>query len=373
VLWQVAPQPGATLRLRQVPIEAQLSTALAGLATLSVDGRPVLTGLPAPYVSYLPPSPLAPGSHRLRVDVLMPGRTFSYRWQVRIAKGAQARVGPYDADTYQALFAVNRIRSAAGLSPWRLSLPLEGASRAHSSYFLHNFRRYGTLTDSVHSEQPGWPYYVGRTPWARDVAFGYNGDGDSEVMAFGVGTQEAVELWLDSVYHRFGLLDPGLTSMGFGIAGKSARSDDLPVTTLNAGYESQAEVPNGRSVVWPVAGQTDVPLSFQAGEIPDPLANFPGARYPAGYPVTVSFFGLGVKGLEVHAASLSQGGRQVGCHLLTPQVEHNPAELGMSAALLPNRPLLPSSVYNATFAGRYRDSAGWHPFRVATSFTTATA
>jgi len=373
VLWQVAPEPGATLMLRRPPIEAQLTTAYTGYAQLFVDGRQVASGLPAPYISYLPAKPLATGRHGLRVDVLMPGRTFSYTWHVNVAKGAQASVGPYDRDTYIALAAVNRIRTAAGIPPWRLSLPLEGASEAHSRFFLKNLRRYGTLTDSVHSEQPGWPLYVGRTPWARDVAFGYNGDGDSEVMAFGVGTGEAVELWLDSVYHRFGLLDPGLTSMGFGIAGRASSSDDLPVTTLNAGFESRAEVPNGRAVVWPVPGQTDVPLSFEAGEIPDPLANFPGASYPAGYPVTVSFFGLGVRGLDVRAASLTQGGRRVPCHLLTPQVEKNPAELGMSAALLPTRPLQARTSYQARVSGRYRDAAGWHPFAVTTMFTTGEA
>ena len=373
VLWQVAPQPGATLSLRQMPIEAQLTRPYAGYATLFVDGHAVLAGLPAPILSYLPRRPLAPGRHDLAVHVLMPGRTFRYSWHVVIAKGAEASVGPYDPDTYQALSAVNRIRSTAGIPPWRLSLPLEAASRAHSRFFLHNIPRYGTLTDSVHSEQPGWPLFAGRTPWARDVAFGYNGDGDSEVMAFGVGTGEAVRLWLDSVYHRFGLLDPGLTSMGFGIAGKASRNQDLPVTTLNAGFESRAEVPNGRAIVWPVPGQRGVPPAFEAGEMPDPLANFQGASYPAGYPITVSFFGLGVQGLDVQAASLSQGGRKVSCHLLTPQVEQNPDELGMSAALLPVRPLAPRTSYEASFAGRYRDDDGWHAFQVRTMFTTGTA
>ncbi len=373
VLWQVSPEPGATLMLRRPPIEAQLSKPYEGYTTLHVDGRLLLAGLPAPYLSALPAAPLSVGRHTLRVDVIMPGRTFSYSWHVKVAKGAQTSVAPYDAATYQALAAVNKIRATAGVPPWRLSLSLEGASRAHSRFFVRNLGRYGTLTDSVHNEQPGWSLFTGRTPWARDVAFGYNGEGDSEVMAFGVTTQEAVELWLDSVYHRFGLLDPGLTSMGFGIAGAASQSDDLPVTTLNAGFESQAEAPDSRAIIWPVPGQREVPCRFELGEIPDPLANFAGASYPAGYPVTVSFFGLGVQKLEVETASLTRAGQVVSFHLLTPQVEKNPQELGMSAAILPVQPLAADASYAAGFSGRYKDASGWHAFHVRTTFRTGTA
>ena len=372
VLWQVSPEPGATLMLRKVPIEAQLSEPYTGYGTLYVDGRPLISGLPVPYLSALPEAPLTTGRHSLRVDVLMPGRSFSYTWHVTVAKSAQAAVGPYDDATYEALDAVNGIRATAGVRPWRLSTSLEGASRAHSRYFYDNLKRYGTLTDSVHNETPGWPLYTGRTPWARDVAFGYNGDGDSEVMAFGVGTAQAVSLWLDSIYHRFGLIDPGLTSMGFGIAGQASKSVDLPVTTLNAGWESRAEVPDARPIVWPVPGQSGIPRAFEAGEIPDPLANFPGARYPAGYPVTVSFFGTGVKSLDITAATLTEDGRAVAYHLLTPKVDKNPQELGMSAAILPVRPLAKGAQYEARFSGRYRDGHGWHQFAVKTSFTAAT-
>jgi len=372
VLWQVSPEPGATLMLRETPLEAQLTAPYAGIATLYLDGKAVLSGLPAPLLSALPARPLATGPHVLRVQVALPGRTYTYRWRVSVAKNAQSRVAPYDPATYLALGAVNSIRATAGLASWRLSLPLEGAARAHSQYFLGNLSRFGTLTDAAHQEQPGWPLFTGRTPWARDVAFGFNGDGDSEVMAFGVDTAEAVELWLDSVYHRFGLLDPGLTSMGFGIAGgTSGRSDDLPVTTLNAGFEAQAEVQNGRAVVWPVPGQTGIPVEFEAGEMPDPLANFPGARYPAGYPVTVSFFGLGVQALSVSAATLTAHGQAVPANVLTPAVEHNPDELGMSMALLPKAPLQHRTGYEAAVSGRYRDQDGWHSYRIHTNFTTA--
>jgi len=374
VLWQVAPQPGATLLLRQVPLTVQLSRPYQGVAALFVDGRRVAAGLPAPYLSYLPPAPLAPGRHTLRVDTLTAAGAFSYRWDVDVAERAQRVVGAYDAATYQALAAVNQIRSTLGIGRLRLSGPLEAASRAHSAFFLKNLDRYRKLSVAVHTEQPSWPDFVGRTPWARDVAFGYNGDGDSEVMAFGVGTVQAVELWLDSVYHRFGLIDPGLTSMGFGISGQAGTSSDLPVTTLNAGFESQAEVQSSRAVVWPVPGQAGVPVEFEEGEMPDPLANFKGASYPAGYPVTVSFFGLDVKGLRIASATLQRSGMgEVACHLLTPQVEQNKDELGMSAALLPARPLAAGQGYQAVFRGSYRDSGGWHPFRVATAFRTAQA
>lgn len=371
----VAPQPNAKLWLARVPIAMHLGGRVPpGRYTFLIDGRFAAGGELSPVVRYVPATPLPAGSHRLSAYVYGRGFGWNYDWKVTVQRGAQRSVPTWGAASRAALADVNRYRALGGERPMRLDIPLEGAARAHSDFFRKNLARYGqTLTVSVHQEQPTWPGYVGRNPYSRDVAFGFNGDGDSEVMAFGVPIGEAVKLWIDSIYHRFGLIDPGLVDMGYGIAGSSRQSDDLPVTTIDAGYLASAEVADRVPVLWPTRGLTGVPLRFLQGEIPDPLANFSGARYPAGYPVTISFFGERVSGLRIASASLTASGRTVAAYLLTPQDEKNPQELGMSAALIPKSPLAESTDYRASFRGSYQDPSGWHAFSYAWSFSTRPA
>lgn len=368
----VTPQPNAKLMLARVPISLHLSEAQPhGEYAILLDGHLAAAGQITSVVSFLPPSPLAPGGHRATAYVFGPGFAWDYAWRFSVNRGAQASVRMWAASSRAALADVNRYRALGGERPMRLDLSLEGAARAHSSFFYRNLARYGSdLTVSVHQEQPNWPGYVGRSPYARDVAFGFNGDGDSEVMAFGVPIGTGVRLWIDSVYHRFGLLDPGLVDMGYGISGKSSQSQDLPVTTIDAGYLASAEVPDRTPVLWPARGLVGIPLSFEGGEIPDPLQNFPGASYPAGYPVTISFFGQRVQALRIASATLTAGTTRVPAYLLTPQNERNKAELGMNAALIPRSPLKANEVYEAQFRGSYQDPAGWHAFSYTWSFST---
>ncbi len=369
----VTPQPNAKLMLARVPISLHLREAQPhGEYAILLDGHLAAAGGITPVVRFLPPSPLAPGTHRATAYVFGPGFAWDYAWRFSVNRGAQKSVRLWAASSRAALADVNAYRALGGERPMRLDLSLEGAARAHSRFFYRNLARYGSdLTVSVHQEQPSWPGYVGRSPYSRDVAFGFNGDGDSEVMAFGVPIGEGVKLWIDSIYHRFGLLDPGLVDMGYGISGRPSESRDLPVTTIDAGYLASAEVPDKTGVLWPARGLVGIPLAFEGGEIPDPLQNFPGASYPAGYPVTISFFGQRVEALRIASAALTAGGARVPAYLLTPRNERNKAELGMNAALIPSSPLKANQVYEASFRGSYQDPAGWHSFSYTWSFSTA--
>ncbi len=369
----VTPQPNASLMVATAPVSLHLGGGdPKGQYALLLDGRLAAFGDVSPVVRYLPDQPLGPGRHALTAYVFGDGYAWDYSWRFSVARGAQRAVKAWGRGSRQALADVNSYRALAGERPMRLDLALEGASRAHSGFFHRNLSRYGSNLDlSVHQEQPGWPGYVGRSPYGRDVAFGFNGDGDSEVMAFGVPIGDAVKLWIDSVYHRFGLLDPGLVDMGYGISGSARESQDLPVTTIDAGYLASAEVRDRVPVLWPARGLVGVPLAFLQGEIPDPLANFPGATYPAGYPVTISFFGERVSGLSITGARLRANGKVVPSYVLAPENEQDPDELGMSAALIPTSPLTANTVYSAEFSGSYEDPGGWHPFRCTWSFSTA--
>lgn len=371
----VTPQPGARLMLRSVRIAAKVQGLLAGgRYTLTVDGQTRGAGRLQAANGRILARGLQPGRHRLAIYVYGPGYAWHYMWRVTVLPAAY-RTPPARSDlTETAISDVNAYRAAANLSPMTFSRSLAAAAQAHSNFFSRNRARYGqNLTLSVHDEQSSWPGFVGEDPYARDIAFGFNGDGDSEVMAFGVGINDAVWLWMDSVYHRFGIVDPGLTEMGFGMAGKSTQSQDLPVTVIDAGFFSNAESRDSVAVAWPPPGLTGVSTTFYEGEIPDPLANFPLAHYPAGYPVTLSFFGLHVAGLRVKTAALTLNAHPVPSWVLTPASDQHPEELGYSVAILPKNPLRPSAVYRASISGSYEDSSGWHAFRRTWRFSTAQA
>lgn len=369
----VEPEPGAKLMLREVAVSAEVQGQVAGgRYLLSVDGRAVRFGrLHGRNRTVLVPG-LSTGHHTLAIVVYGLGYRWHYTWPVDVLPGALVAPPRPSGQTGRALDDVNSYRAAADLQPMRLSRALEAAAQAHGDFFSRNVDRYGAdLTVSVHDERPTWPGFVGKDPFTRDLAMGYNGDGDSEVMAFGVNVDDAVWLWMDSVYHRIGLIDPGLTTMGFGMAGQGSQNSDLPVTVIDSGFTAAAESPDSVSIIWPPPGLAGVSRAFYQGEIPDPLSNFRGARYPAGYPITLSFFGLNVSGLRLGSAALTDGGHKVPAWVLTPQNERDPAELGYTIAIIPRSPLRANAMYSARMTGWFRTGQGWHPFSRTWQFSTA--
>lgn len=274
---------------------------------------------------------------------------------------------------------VNQIRREAGLDPLELDASLLYAARSHALYFADNVNRYGNLNLSVHNETPGWPGFTGVQPWDRAHYFGYPGN-VAEDMAFAMSPFEAADTWLASVYHRLPLLDPGLVAMGLEWAGQGASL--LPVTVLELGDVLLSkgslvarDVQSAVRIRYPQDQQTGVPLRFVAGEIPDPLSPFPGASYPAGYPITLQFPSLHVRQLQVERASLKAGNQEVPFYLLAPDPQKTDPVytlLGNAVALIPKAPLKPDTRYQVEIQGRYlTDSGQTQPFLERWSFRTA--
>jgi hypothetical protein len=160
---------------------------------------------------------------------------------------------------------------------------------------------------------------------------------------------EAVDGLLATLYHRVSVLHPALTEVGIGWA---YRRDGLGYLVIDVGNaEGKAE-----SKLWPVLypapGQADVPLEFGLGarETPNPL---PEGVETAGYPVTIQFPERVEKLLDLEV-SLSEGGRDVPCHVSTPDA---PARKDWPqpgvVCLIPKAPLKPATAYRARFV--YRD------------------
>jgi uncharacterized protein YkwD len=367
----VGPYPGATVAVMRPPAAALFDRTPTGVLVFAVDGRPVAAraAVRRLVTASLPAVPA--GSHTLGIWLAGRGGFFTAAFPFRRAVRAVPALPAETREAREERQAVNRVREAADAPPLGYDPSLAAAAEAHARYFAQNVGDRAQVTVAAHEEQPGRPGFTGPGPLARDTAFGFYGEGVSEVMAFDVTDPEAVALWVGSVYHRLGLLDPGLQGMGFGRAGSTAASPLLPVVVVDAGYLVPRALPVTRATLWPRPGAIGVPLEFTAGEVPDPADSLPGATYPLGYPVTISFFSPKARTLTGVTGRLEENGRPVPAFVLSPDNDVHRDELGATVAILKRAPLLANADYRADVRGVVVDvGGGRHPFHVAFGFST---
>jgi hypothetical protein len=184
---------------------------------------------------------------------------------------------PADADPSQlaALNRTNVARTAAGSPCVTLVAALNSSAYLHCRYYTSNAGDDACLP-SPHAEVAGCTDFVAKSFGAREVQAGYRGLPAFEDMAFGVGGAAAVQLWLDSVWHRTPVLSPWVRDIGAG--------ETLGCTTMDFGVGAGG--PADAVVTWPYAGQTDVPRGFDGDrELPQPPV--PPKGWPSGYPITI--------------------------------------------------------------------------------------
>jgi uncharacterized protein YkwD len=191
-------------------------------------------------------------------------------------------IGAYD--TLQAAFAeittdwlsgVNFYRSLGGL-PWLTENPSwsDGAWK-HSRYVVKN--------DFVsHKEDAANAWYT------EDGAAAANGN---VVAASSVAMtdREAVDLWIDAPFHAVGMIDPRLSSAGFG-SYREAYGHWQAGATLDV-VRGTGSVPTSVSfpLAWPADG-TRLPRGAYLGtETPDPLTSCSGYTAPTGHPLVVQW------------------------------------------------------------------------------------
>jgi len=252
----------------------------------------------------------------------------------------------------KALDTVNHVRAAAGLAPVHLDQQLSDSAESHSYYWLFNNLSPTVVDLGIHKETRGLPGYSGDYPWDRAVAFGYPNQRIGEDITHVGDPAAAVHNWVDSVYHRFPILRPDLVAIGYG----DATLGPLLIEDMEFGFAlPQPAAP----LVYPAAGQTNVPAIFVDNELPDPVPV--GDPRTTGYPVTVTF---------PAAASMLLGsftlagpdGRPLTAYLLTPS-----AETENSASLLPVAPLAAGTTYTAAISA----TVDGRSFTRTWSFTTA--
>jgi hypothetical protein len=162
-----------------------------------------------------------------------------------------------------------------------------------------------------------------------------------------------VQTWLDSVFHRFPIMDRETRVAGYG----EAKVGLLSISVVDFGLGPAAK---GEAVVFPADQARDVPAGFMDNELPDPLPQ--GARPPTGYPITLQVGGSStLTSVSGHLTGADSG--DVPGYVLNPGQELSANEW----AFLAIAPLKPGATYTVEVKGQLDGQA----FTKRWSFTVA--
>jgi len=236
-----------------------------------------------------------------------------------------------DPRAAQAYDRVNAYRHAAGLGCSAYSPQIAAAAADHSAYYAANT---GACVASPHVEVMGCQKFTGAHFADRMRAAGYNGVGAYEAMTYVGDGSKAVDLWVDSVWHRIPILSPFVGDSGYGGAPM--------VDTMDFAWAPTAYT--GAPVVYPFAGETDVPRSFD-GSTESPQLPVPPQGWPSGYPIIVYGVDLKITSHTLDHTFISPG---------------DPASMGIlenESVLYAHQPLESNSTYRVVVVGKHDDDA----------------
>ena len=178
------------------------------------------------------------------------------------------------------LVAINAIRTAAGLQPVTQNMATTLGATHHSLYVVrNNFGANGGV--NPHIEDPNLPGFTADGAQAGasgDIAFQFGGP----PPAF----HDALAGWMTAAYHWEGFLDPGLTSVGYGVATFQDAFPNQPVPAFDPAHFvvtstetlvfTRTFTNRTQAIMWPPNGGTMPFTSNTGGETPNPLASCPG-------------------------------------------------------------------------------------------------
>jgi hypothetical protein len=189
----------------------------------------------------------------------------------------------------------------------------------------------------THYELPSLPYYsVSGDTGAKN--------GNIEVSSSAsFGDAPAIDWWMGAPFHAMGMMDPRLSSTGFGAYRevKSGWDAGFTLDVLRGNSFSGGTFP----VFYPGNGAT-VPLTTYSGsEFPDPLQACPGYSSPVGLPVFVEIGGNIATTVTAHSFTGD------GVPLAHCAIDSNAANVGSSLTyrggviVIPQAPLVPGVKY----------------------------
>jgi hypothetical protein len=256
----------------------------------------------------------------------------------------------------EALEYVNEVRFRVGLGPINETTPINDAAQAHAEYYALHVQQYQSTGLSPHEENPSWSDgFTAVSFFDRMREYGYEGYSGFEIIAFYHHPRKAVQGWMDTLYHRIPIVYPDSEEMGYGAAGGGGSAIDV----IDFGVGSGA--PADSVILYPWEGQTDVPLSWNGMESPQPP--IPPGGYPSGPIITVTF-GSAVPHFDTHEL-LGPNGRGIEHIWLTPTTDSHLSGTE-TVSLYSHAPLDPGSLHTVRLIG------AWHgePYELEWSFTT---
>ena len=240
----------------------------------------------------------------------------------------------------QALERTNCYRTLMGLNRASLDAQLDQAAQAHADYMNAN--------GLCHQESTAASGYTGEWHYDRATAAGYNWNNAAlmEVVAWGLGPQEAVDSWMESVYHRVPFTVAEWRDAGFGQAGQYA---SMTIASEIPAVDDQA-------IIYPVHGQLEVPVSFDSDtELPDPVPDRGLVGYPVAVTVAASSLNQGAGSnpyeIAVEGASFAGPSGPLDYLLLSPEDDET---LWFTVALVPLEPLENDTTYEAEISVSWR-------------------
>lgn len=244
---------------------------------------------------------------------------------------------------------VNCYRALEGVPPLTLDPALNQAAAAHVNYYLLNNGASTMAGMGLHDETRGNAGFTGVEPDDRAKAAGATDWYVDENIGLGGSPESDVDWFVNSVNHRENLLHPSAVHLGF------ASSANPPIEVFDIGV-SDAPPTVALPSVYPANGQTDVPVSVDLEEAPDPA---PGVPRPLGYPLTISFGTQDKVTFSGYRLTDSTG--------QSLQVFSAEKKWLRTLALIPARPLSPGQTYTVEVDG----TRNGQPFTQTWSFTTA--
>ncbi len=293
--------------------------------------------------------------------------------------------------TKEALVTVNHFRYQAGMIPFRENDALDKAAQAHADYLA----TYGVVSHRERSSRKG---FFGSRPIDRALRAGYGSRFVGENLSVGNSDiRHSVSGLFSAIYHRFVFLDPSYDEIGIGVArSRGKRSRHVYVYVMGdretdllcrepdyhgkgryvygvcadsqhriaserfAQARTSAKKRNPRLIIYPAAGQKEVPPAFYREE-PDPLPQYD----VSGYPVSVEFNDHYFRKVNVIAFRLFEEGRPTALPVRRLDKQHDPHHRlnRRQFALMPLQRLKYATTYRAEIVYRHkgkRYTERWH-------------
>jgi hypothetical protein len=268
---------------------------------------------------------------------------------------------------------LNEYRTAIGATAVTLDEASSAGCEGHLNYLIEEQRLTGMVNLTHDEPDHNNMYYSVANENAgkqSDLSWGGSGNGMGG-QPFGAG----VDLWINGLYHRRPLLDPGLVKVG------AASKNGYNCLNYRATGNTVTEKLAGPTI-WPSSGMIDVPRMFSGSEGPCPTnpANpqAGGTCAKSGFIPSATFYNWGTfqkSAIEsVTTATLTDDAANTPVALLTyyadAQTGHDPAHGYVSdeIALVPQASLAANKTYRVDIVAVVKGT----PTNLSWKFTTGT-